>query len=119
MTRRPVSIVLLALVLAGSASLWLRAQAPAREGELDRIPIDADDIAGVVRSSRGPEAGVWVIAETTDTPTRFRKIVVSDDQGRYLLPDLPGRRATYRIWVRGTASSIRPRSGRHPDAVLH
>ena len=68
---------------------------------MSQIPIDADDIAGVVRSSRGPEAGVWVIAETTDTPTKFRKIVVTDDQGRYLLPDLPGRRATYRVWVRG------------------
>src|SRR4029453_1730634 len=63
--------------------------------------IDADDIAGVVRTARGPEAGVWGIAETTDTPTKFRKIVVTDDQGRYLLPDLPARRATYRIWVRG------------------
>jgi hypothetical protein len=101
MERRLVSIALLALVFAGSASLWLRVQAPAREGDLSQIPIDGDDIAGVVRSSRGPEAGVWVIAETTDTPTKFRKIVVTDDQGRYLLPDLPGRRATYRVWVRG------------------
>lgn len=42
-----------------------------------------------------------MIAETTDTPTKFRKIVVTDDQGRYLLPDLPGRRATYGVWVRG------------------
>ena len=101
MTRRPVSITLLALVLAGSASLWLGAQTPTRENDSSQIPIDADDIAGVVRSARGPEAGVWVIAETADTPTKFRKIVVTDDQGRYLLPDLPGRRATYKIWVRG------------------
>ena len=101
MTRRPVSITLLALVLAGSASLWLGAQTPTREIESSQIPIDADDIAGVVRSARGPEAGVWVIAETADTPTKFRKIVVTDDSGRYLLPDLPGRRATYKIWVRG------------------
>jgi len=101
MTGRPVSITLLALVLAGSASLWLGAQTPTRENDSSQIPIDADDIAGVVRSARGPEAGVWVIAETADTPTKFRKIVVTDDQGRYLLPDLPGRRATYKIWVRG------------------
>jgi hypothetical protein len=52
-----------------------------------------------VRSARGPEAGVWVIAETNDTQTRFRKIVVTDDQGRYLLPDLP--KANYKVWVRG------------------
>jgi len=56
-------------------------------------------ISGVVRSAKGPEAGVWVVAETDDTPTKFRKIVVTDDQGRYLLPDLP--KAAYRVWVRG------------------
>ena len=67
-----------------------------------QIPIDPDDIAGIVTSARGPEAGVWVIAETDDTPTAFRKIVVTDDQGRYLLPDLPARGQTsYKIWVRG------------------
>ena len=47
----------------------------------------------------GPEAGVWVIAETTDLPTRFARIVVTDDQGRYVVPDLP--KATYQVWVRG------------------
>ena len=43
---------------------------------------------------------MWVIAETTDTPTKLRKIVVTDAQGRYLLPDLPTK-ATFTIWVRG------------------
>ena len=57
------------------------------------------DIAGVVASSKGPEAGVWVIAETKDLPTKYAKIVVTDDQGRYLVPDLP--KANYKIWVRG------------------
>jgi hypothetical protein len=61
--------------------------------------VRADEIGGVVTSSKGPEAGVWVIAETADLPTKFRKIVVTDDQGRYLLPELP--RANYRVWVRG------------------
>ena len=63
------------------------------------MKIDADDIGGVVTSSKGPEAGVWVIAETTDLPTKFRKIVVTDDAGRYVLPDLP--KANYKVWVRG------------------
>src|SRR5215468_1314711 len=63
------------------------------------IPTDPDDIAGVVTSAKGTEAGVWVIAETADLPTKFAKIVVTDDRGRYLLPDLP--KATYSIWVRG------------------
>lgn len=63
------------------------------------VAIDADDVGGIVTGPNGPEAGVWVIAETTDLPTRFRRIVVTDDQGRYVVPDLP--QATYSIWVRG------------------
>jgi len=63
------------------------------------VAIDPDDIGGVVASSKGPEAGVWVIAETTGLPTRFARIVVTDDQGRYVLPDLPT--ATYQVFVRG------------------
>lgn len=63
------------------------------------IATDADDIAGVVRSSAGTEAGVWVIAETEDFGTRFARIVVTDEQGRYLVPDLPA--ANYQLWVRG------------------
>ena len=56
-------------------------------------------IGGTVRSSNGPEGGVWVIAETKDRPTNFIKIVVTDDRGRYMLPELPD--ANYRVWVRG------------------
>jgi hypothetical protein len=56
-------------------------------------------ITGVVRSSQGPEAGVWVIAETKDLPTNFIKIVVTDDQGRFMVPELPN--ASYNVWVRG------------------
>src|SRR5580765_2319351 len=63
------------------------------------IPMKSNDIAGVVTSSKGPEAGVWVIAETKDLGTGYRKIVVTDDQGRYLVPDLP--KANYTVWVRG------------------
>src|SRR5262245_56324201 len=57
------------------------------------------NISGTVTSGNGPEAGVWVIAETTDLPTKYAKLVVTDDQGRYLIPDLP--KANYRVWVRG------------------
>ena len=60
---------------------------------------DATSISGVVTSTKGPEAGVWVIAETTDLPTKFIKIVVTDDRGRYVLPELP--KARYTMWVRG------------------
>ena len=86
-----------ALVMAaGVAALTsgARAQQPAAA-----VTVDADDIGGVVTGPKGPEAGVWVIAETTDLPTKFVKIVVTDDRGRYLLPDLP--KANYSVWVRG------------------
>ena len=56
-------------------------------------------ITGVVQGASGPEAGVWVIAETKDLPTNFIKIVVTNDQGRFLLPELPN--ASYSVWVRG------------------
>src|SRR5919106_3990803 len=63
------------------------------------VAIDNDDIGGVVTGASGPEAGVWVIAETRDLPTKLARIVVTDDQGRYLIPDLP--KANYDVWVRG------------------
>ena len=63
------------------------------------VRVDADDVGGVVTGTNGPEAGVWVIAETTQLPTKFARIVVTDDQGRYVVPDLP--RATYDVFVRG------------------
>jgi hypothetical protein len=61
--------------------------------------IKKDSISGTVTSSAGPEAGVWVIAETTDLPTRYIKEAVTDDQGRYLIPALP--KARYTVWARG------------------
>src|SRR5436853_7904861 len=63
------------------------------------IPAATGYIGGVVRSDKGPEAGVWVIAETKDLLTNFIKIVVTDDQGRFMLPELPN--ANYNVWVRG------------------
>ena len=82
-----------ALVIAATTTLWLGMAATAQG------PLDADDVGGAVRGPNGPEAGVWVIAETDDFDTKFRKIVVTDDAGRYVLPDLPD--AEYDIWVRG------------------
>ena len=72
-------------------------QLSSQQGAL--VKMDGDDIGGVVNGANGPEAGVWVIAETTNLPTKFAKIVVTDEQGRYLIPDLP--KATYDLWVRG------------------
>ncbi|MGB8605440.1 carboxypeptidase-like regulatory domain-containing protein, partial [Bradyrhizobium sp.] len=63
------------------------------------VTVGVADIGDTVVGAAGPEAGVWVIAETTELPTKFARIVVTDDQGRYLIPDLPA--ANYSVWVRG------------------
>src|SRR5881396_3833724 len=63
------------------------------------IPAPTGYIQGVVQGEKGSEAGVWVIAETKDLLTNFIKIVVTDDQGRFMLPELPD--ANYSVWVRG------------------
>ncbi len=78
--------------------------------------IDADDIAGTVTGAGGPEAGVWVIAETRDLPTRYIKIVATDDRGRYLLPDLP--KANYDVWVRGYGLVDSPKTTAAPGKAL-
>ena len=87
------------LPLAVIALAFVGCQQGPSTPEPSSIAIDADDIAGIVTSAAGPEAGVWVIAETEDLDTRFARIVVTDDEGRYLVPDLPA--ANYELWVRG------------------
>ena len=81
------------------------------------VAIDADDIGGVVTGPKGPEAGVWVVAETTDTPTRFIRSVVTDDQGRYVVPDLP--RGKYQVFVRGYGLVDSPKVGAAPGQQLN
>src|SRR3989440_2519408 len=98
-------------VLAASFT-WVSAQ----QRTSATVAIDADDIGGVVTSSAGAEAGVWVIAETTDLPTKFARMVVTDDQGRYVLPDLP--QASYQIFVRGYGLVDSPRVPAKPGQHL-
>jgi hypothetical protein len=81
------------------------------------IPIDGDDLGGVVRGPKGPEAGVWVIAETTDLPTKFVRIVVTDGRGRYVVPDLP--KASYQVWVRGYGLVDSPKVQSVPGKILN
>jgi hypothetical protein len=102
--------IALVLALAGP-SAQLHAQTPTL------VAVDNDDIGGVVTSPNGPEAGVWVIAETKDLPTRFAKIVVTDDQGRYVLPDLP--KAKYQVWVRGYGLVDSPKVESEPGKQLN
>ena len=81
------------------------------------VAIDADDIGGVVTSSKGAEAGVWVIAETTDLGTKMSRSVVTDDQGRYVIPDLP--KAKYKVWVRGYGLVDSPKVDSEPGKQLN
>ncbi len=81
-----------------------------------QVRVQASDIGGVVTGAKGPEAGVWVIAETRDLPTRYVKIVVTDDQGRFLMPDLP--KGTYDMWVRGYGLVDSPKMKVQPGKTL-
>src|SRR5262245_26964830 len=90
------------LGVAGAALAGVLAGGPAKlsaQQQASTVAVDGDDIGGVVTGANGPEAGVWVIAETHDLPTRFAKMVVTDERGRYVIPDLP--KAKYKLWVRG------------------
>jgi len=87
------------------------AQQPAND-----VAIDNDDIGGVVTSPKGPEAGVWVIAETRDLPVRYIKSVVTDDRGRFVIPDLPA--ANYQVWARGYGLVDSPRASTKPGQRL-
>src|SRR5438477_7336820 len=79
--------------------------------------IGGSDLGGVVSGPNGPEAGVWVVAETTELPTKLIKSVVTDDQGRYLLPDLP--KANYDVWVRGYGLVDSPKVKAAPGKSLN
>jgi hypothetical protein len=106
-----VAAIAIALALGGP-STRLNAQTTAAG-----ISIGDSDLGGVVRGANGPEAGVWVIAETTDLPTKFAKMVVTDDQGRYVLPDLP--KANYSVWVRGYGLVDSPKVTTVPGKMLN
>ena len=98
------------------ALLFLLVASPLQVSAQQRVSIGDTDLGGVVAGPSGPEAGVWVIAETTDLPTKFAKIVVTDDLGRYLIPDLP--RANYRVWVRGFGLIDSPKVEASPGRIL-
>ena len=110
-TSRFLYAAALAVAIASLAS-----QSSVVVGQQPGVPIDADDIGGVVTGAAGPEAGVWVIAETSDLPTKLVKIVVTDDRGRYVVPDLP--RANYNVWVRGYGLVDSPKVQTMPGKTL-
>ena len=105
-----IRVVLAGVAVAGVTALSLSCASGSN------VPIDPDDIGGVVSGANGPEAGVWVIAETTETPTKFTRIVVTDDQGQYVLPDLPP--VTFDVFVRGYGLVDSPRVKAKPGESL-
>jgi hypothetical protein len=106
-----VAIAIAVLLTAPSARL------SAQQSTDPAIRISNSDLGGVVTSPNGPEAGVWVIAETTDLPTKFAKIVVTDERGRYVLPDLPNAR--YHVWVRGYGLVDSPKVEARPGKLVN
>jgi hypothetical protein len=109
------ALTLGAAVLAVAALL---AAAPGRlpAQQTTAVAIDGDDIGGVVRGPGGPEAEVWVIAETTELATKYAKMVVTDEQGRYVIPDLPT--ANYSVWARGYGLVDSPKVRAKPGQPL-
>jgi len=118
MRSRGIGATAITLGVAGSvlASLALVASVQQPSGAA-AVAIDNDDIGGVVTGAGGPEAGAWVIAETRSLPTRLIKIVVTDDRGRFLVPDLPS--AEYDVWVRGYGLVDSPKTKATPGKILN
>jgi len=114
MRNRVLTLGLVAAVILGI--FWIGSPG-STSAQQPAVSIDNDDIGGSVRGPRGPEAGVWVIAETTDLPTRFSRLVVTDDQGRYVIPDLP--KANYNVWVRGYGLVDSPKTQSAPGRTLN
>src|SRR5258708_22387396 len=93
------------------------AQLNAQQAANPAIHVGANDLGGVVTGPTRPEAGAWVIAETTELGTKMAKMVVTDDQGRYVLPDLP--KANYSVWVRGYGLVDSPKVQAAPGKMLN
>src|SRR3569832_1435129 len=94
--RRHSNACLAAVAIAALVTAWC---GPAGAQQKAALKVSADAIGGQVTGPNGPEAGVWVIAETTDLPTKYAKMVVTNDNGQIMIPQLPS--AKYKIWVRG------------------
>jgi hypothetical protein len=101
----------------GAATVALLAACATGDSGSGSVGVGESDLGGVVTSANGPEAGVWVIAETTGLPTKYAKMVVTDDRGRYVVPGLP--KATYEVWVRGYGLVDSPKVRSEPGKTLN
>jgi len=103
------------VLAATAAALFLHAQQSSPRQNA-AVKISAKDIGGTVTSPNGAEAGVWVIAETTDLPTRYIKEVVTNDKGQFVVPDLPSAR--YTVWARGYGLVDSPKITTEPGKLI-
>ena len=83
----------------------------------DPIAIDADDLAGIVSGPKGPEAGAWVIAETTDLPTRSHGSSSRTIAAGICCPTCPRR--TLQVWVRGYGLVDSPKVQATPGKLVN
>src|SRR5262245_2750730 len=111
--------VIISFLATTAIAVFLAAAAPELNAQQSpaAVTVGDTDVGGVVSGPSGPEAGVWVIAETTDLPTKFARMVVTDDQGRYVIPDLP--KANYQIWVRGYGLIDSPKTQSEPGKIVN
>ena len=120
MIKRPLPLAISILTVLALTSCGEEATPVATTAAAAPAPVlltfDSDDIAGSVSGPNGPEAGVWVIAETRDLPTLYSKTVVTNEDGLFLIPDLPG--GTYDVWVRGYGLVDSPRLSTQPGVTL-
>src|SRR5262245_6620895 len=112
---RSTRLGLLAVIGLSLAALSVAATQAGQQTGAPRAA--ANDIVGVVTGPKGAEAGVWVVAETSELPTKFVKIVVTDDRGRYVIPQLP--KANYSVWVRGYGLVDSPKRRAAPGATVN
>ena len=117
MTRQTIGGLRVGLLVLAAAFAGFALSMNVTPTNAQGVAIDRDDIGGVVTGPGGPEAGVWVIAETRDLGTRYIKAVVTDDSGRYVLPDLPS--AEYDVWVRGYGLVDSPKTKSAPGKSLN
>jgi hypothetical protein len=103
--------MLAGLTIAGIAGVATLAAQPALSNPT-QATIDNDDIGGTVTSRFGPEGSGSLQRRRISEP-EFAKMVVTDDLGRFVMPDLP--KANYQVWVRGYGLVDSPKTSTSPE----
>ena len=102
--------VLATLAIIPLVAMTLSSQSP------PVVPIDPDDIGGVVRGPNGPEAGVWVVAETRRSQDGLPQDG-RDRRSRALRASRSAQRELHRSGCAATAWSTRAKVTSPPRAA--